>query len=78
MATMYEKYLLESTGDSTDMTEKIEAMLKEHGVCILGNGTFYVRGVCVEEGKQVTPCAGKHSYSFLSLRPSPFPDAGLR
>lgn len=66
MATMYEKYLLESTGDSTDMTEKIEAMLKEHGVCILDNGTFYVRGVEMPDN---TTLMGMGSATQLLLAP---------
>ena len=50
METLCEKYILESTGDSTDVTEKISAMLREGGVCILGSGVFYVRGVDMPDG----------------------------
>ena len=44
------KYLLESTGDNTDVTEKIEAMLNENGVCLLGCGVFYVSGIDMPDG----------------------------
>ena len=50
METLCAKYILESTGDSTDVTEKISAMLREHGVCILGDGIFYVSGVDMPDG----------------------------
>ena len=50
METLCKKYILESTGDSTDVTEKISAMLREGGVCILGSGVFYVRGVDMPDG----------------------------
>ncbi len=39
------RYLLESTGDKSDRTRDIEIMLQESGVCHLGAGVFYVRGV---------------------------------
>ena len=48
-----EKYLLESTGDKTDVTDKIEAMLKELGVCVLGAGTFYVRNLNMPDGSAI-------------------------
>ena len=48
-----EKYLLESTGDKTDVTDKIEAMLKELGVCVLGAGTFYVRHLNMPDGSAI-------------------------
>ena len=36
---------LASTGDKTDMTASIVAMLKKTGVCNLGPGVFYVSGI---------------------------------
>ena len=50
MEMLCEKYLLESTNDKTDVTEKIEAMLNEHGACVLGSGVFYVSGIDMPEG----------------------------
>lgn len=44
------KYYLESTGDKTDRTKEIEALLKEYGACLLGTGVFYVSGVTMPEG----------------------------
>jgi hypothetical protein len=38
-------YFLKSTGDHTDRTAEIEAMLNIHGVCCLDSGIFTVRGV---------------------------------
>lgn len=38
-------YFLKSTGDHTDRTAEIEAMLNTHGVCCLDSGIFTVRGV---------------------------------
>ena len=35
-------YILESTGDKTDRTAEILAMLETYGVCQLGKGVFYV------------------------------------
>jgi len=42
-----QNYFLESTCDKTDRSEEIEAKLKEFGVCILGSGTFTVRGIAM-------------------------------
>lgn len=50
MEMLCEKYLLESTNDKTDVTEKIEAMLNENGVCVLGAGVFYVGNVDMPSG----------------------------
>lgn len=50
MEMLCEKYLLESTNDKTDVTEKIEKMLKENGVCVLGSGVFYVGNVDMPDG----------------------------
>lgn len=36
---------LASTGDSTDVTNSIETLLTQNGVCHLGAGVFYVSGV---------------------------------
>ena len=47
---MTEKYLLESTNDTTDRAPEIEKMLREQGVCILGSGVYYVSGVELPEG----------------------------
>ena len=45
------KYYLESTGDKTDRTKEIEALLEEHGACLLGTGEFFVSGVTMPEGE---------------------------
>ena len=50
MQEVYEKYLLESTNDETDVTEAIEHMLREYGACVLGAGEFYVSGVNMPDG----------------------------
>jgi hypothetical protein len=42
---MLTNYVLESTGDTTDRTQEIEAILEEKGACVLGTGVFYVSGV---------------------------------
>lgn len=39
------EYILESTNNAVDVSDKIEAMLSEYGVCRLGAGTFFVTGV---------------------------------
>lgn len=38
-------YYLASTNDTTDRTEEIEKILREHRMCLLGKGVFYVSGV---------------------------------
>ena len=65
MEMLCEKYLLESTGDGTDVTEKIEAMLSEHGACVLGSGVFYVSGVDMPDGSTLMGM-GKASRIILS------------
>ena len=65
MEMLCEKYLLESTGDKTDVTEKIEAMLKEHGACVLGSGVFCVSGVDMPDGSTLMGM-GKASRIILS------------
>lgn len=39
------RYFLESTNDDTDVTARIEEILQQHGMCLLGDGVFYVSGV---------------------------------
>ncbi|MBE6596782.1 MAG: hypothetical protein E7641_03830 [Ruminococcaceae bacterium] len=48
-----EKYILESKNDTTDMTAAIEEKLREHGVCILGSGVFYVNRVNMPDGTAI-------------------------
>ena len=50
MDVSYAKYLLQSTNDETDVTKNIENMLREYGVCILGDGEFHVSGVDMPDG----------------------------
>ncbi|MBR7164838.1 MAG: hypothetical protein IKD18_01030, partial [Clostridia bacterium] len=45
-----DSFILKSTGDQRDRKEDIETLLKEYGVCILANGTFYVSGVEMPNG----------------------------
>ncbi|MBQ8358162.1 MAG: hypothetical protein IJX39_10230 [Clostridia bacterium] len=43
---MYElRYRLESQNDGTDMTDRIEQMLRAYGTCLLGSGVYVVSGV---------------------------------
>ena len=44
---------LESTGDTTDVTASIVAMLTETGVCNLGPGVFYVSGVQMPDNSMI-------------------------
>lgn len=39
------KYYLPSTNDHADRTAEIRAMVEQHGVCLLGAGTYVVSGV---------------------------------
>lgn len=43
-------YLLESTGDTTDRTAEINAMLQTNKCCVLGRGNFYVTNITVPQG----------------------------
>ena len=45
-----DKYFLESTCDRTDRSDEIVSRLKEYGVCILGGGVYFVRGVDMPAG----------------------------
>lgn len=40
-------YVLTSTGDTTDRTADIAAVLSENGSCMLGTGTFYVTNLSI-------------------------------
>lgn len=40
---------LASTGDTTDRSSDIAAMLKKTGCCILGSGVFYIKGVTMPD-----------------------------
>lgn len=40
---------LSSTGDTTDRSGDIAAMLKKTGCCILGSGVFYIKGVTMPD-----------------------------
>jgi len=41
--------ILQSTGDDTDRTADIEAMLNMYGFCTLGDGDFYTTGITMPE-----------------------------
>lgn len=49
MAAGIFSYMLEASGDNRDRTAEIEAILKEKGSCILGIGTFVVKGIAMPE-----------------------------
>jgi len=52
---MYAKYLA-PTGNTTDRTADIQAMLSSTGVCHLGAGDFYVSGIDVPTGATLDGC----------------------
>jgi len=48
--SMYmDRYFLESKNDTTDVTAQIEQILRKHGMCLLGDGVFYVSGINMPE-----------------------------
>ena len=44
------EFFLKETGDTTDRSAEIQAMLQKHKVCILTPGTYYVSGVKMPDG----------------------------
>jgi hypothetical protein len=48
-----QKYFLESTGNKTDVTDKIEELLEKYGVCLLGAGDYYVSGIKMPSGSSL-------------------------
>lgn len=46
-------YVLTSTGDTTDRTADIAAVLTANGACQLGTGTFYVKNLSIGEGQSL-------------------------
>lgn len=50
------KYFVESTGDNTDMTGTIQAMLDNNKFCQLGPGDFYVSGVVIPTNATLRGC----------------------
>lgn len=58
---------LASTGDQTDRTADIQAMLAQNGVCHLGPGLFMVSGVDIPDYKSVI---GSGKYTTVRLLPS--------
>lgn len=49
----YDNYILPSTNDHTDRTADIQAMLEQHGVCMLGDGIYVVSGVEMPKGSAI-------------------------
>jgi hypothetical protein len=56
---------LASTGDTTDRTADIEAMLNSTGVCHLGAGDFYVSGVDVPQNATLDGCGNATKIHLL-------------
>ena len=52
-------YVLTSTGDTTDRTAEIAAVLTENGACQLGTGTFYVKNLSIGEGQSLYGCGAR-------------------
>ena len=46
-------YVLTSTGDTTDRTADIAAVLAENGSCVLGTGTFYVSNLSLSANQSL-------------------------
>ena len=51
-------YYLKSTGDTSDRTKDIQTMLNNSGVCKLGGGVFYVRGIDIPNLGMLSGCGG--------------------
>ena len=51
--SIMQKYFLESTGNRTDVTDKIEELLEKYGVCLLGAGDYYVSGIKMPIGSSL-------------------------
>lgn len=49
-----DRYFLSPSGDGRDMSSAIEEKLKEHGVCILGAGAYYVSTVKMPDGSSLS------------------------
>lgn len=49
-------YFLAPTGDNTDRTADILAMLTANGVCRLGSGEYYVNGLQMPNGSSIIGC----------------------
>lgn len=56
---------LASTGDATDRTADIQAILSSTGVCHLGTGDFYVSGVDVPVGATLDGCGNATKIHLL-------------
>lgn len=49
-------YVLQPTGDSTDRTADIAAILTANGICLLGAGTFYVKNLTMPANTVLRGC----------------------
>ena len=67
IAALDSRVALQSTGDTTDRTAEIEAMLQTYKSCVLGSGVFYTTGITMPEG---TGIFGQGAATSIELLPS--------